>query len=167
MRLLLPEMFLLSSKLRPSQYVLRQLPLVFAVAISICLNACAPDSASYQQVRDQQFTKGPALYSTRDTGKWRFLLMPGEYLPNSAANYSHLYSLPELAVAFRTLQSGTQVEWRDDLVRLKTSLDHDVGLHRTAVDERRSEARDDRCGVRRHTFVGQPPDRSPSASRPN
>ena len=93
-------------------------PFPILVAAAALLTACATDTAMYQQVRNQQFTKAPTLYSTRSSilasGKWRFLLMPGEYLPTSAPNYSQLYTLRELAAAFRTLRPGTQVEWSDD-----------------------------------------------------
>ena len=80
--------------------------LVTAAVVAL-LSACAENTASYQQARGGQFTKRPALYSTRSSilaeGKWRFLLMPSEYTARAAPNYSHLYTLGELTTAFRSL----------------------------------------------------------------
>jgi hypothetical protein len=90
----------------------------YLLAVAGLLSGCAHDTAMYQQVHDGEFSKLPVIYSTTHSelasGQWRFLLMPGEYTPRSAPNYSHLYALPELAAAFRTLHQGTHLEWRDD-----------------------------------------------------
>ena len=90
-----------------------------AVFSSVMLLAgCATDTAPHWQVRGGQFTREPVIFSTRSSilahGQWRFLLMPGEYRPTASENYSHLYSLPELAAAFRTLHPAAGIEWRDD-----------------------------------------------------
>jgi hypothetical protein len=93
-------------------------------AAAAFLSGCAHDTAMYQQVRHGQFSRLPVIYSTTHSelapGQWRFLLMPGEYTPTSAPNYSHLYTLPELAAAFRSLHPGTHLEWRDDPPNLWT-----------------------------------------------